>query len=54
MRVNTDRSIRLAEKVHAHFGSWAKVREASRIEDGAYVVDAARAAGVVPPPQPAA
>lgn len=39
MRVNTTRSLRLARQVKGRFGTWAAVRQASRVENGVYVVD---------------
>lgn len=39
MRVNTAKSIRLARQVKGRFGTWAAVRQASRVENGVYVVD---------------
>ena len=39
MRLNTAKSMRLARRVKGRFGTWAAVRQASRVEDGIYVVD---------------
>ncbi|NIJ67244.1 MULTISPECIES: hypothetical protein [unclassified Sphingomonas] len=39
MRVNTAKSMRLARQVKGRFGTWAAVRQASRVENGVYVVD---------------
>lgn len=41
MRVNTTRSMQLARRVKGRFGTWQAVREASRVENGVYVVDGA-------------
>ena len=41
MRVNTARSMQLARRVKGRFGTWQAVREASRVENGVYVVDGA-------------
>jgi len=38
MRINTVKSIALAERVHKEFGSWSKAREASELRDGVYVL----------------
>lgn len=39
MRVNTAKSMQLARRVKGRFGTWQAVREASRVENGVYVVD---------------
>lgn len=39
MRVNTTKSMRLARRVKGRFGTWQAVRQASRVENGVYVVD---------------
>lgn len=41
MRVNTSTSMRLARRVKNRFGTWQAVRQASRVENGVYVVRAA-------------
>lgn len=41
MRVNTEESIRLGERIYRRFGSWEAAREASRLHDGVYLVPAA-------------
>lgn len=38
MRLNTTKSMKLARRVKGKFGSWQAVRDASRREDGIYVV----------------
>lgn len=38
MRVNTARSIRTANTVHARFGSWKAAKESATFEDGKFVV----------------
>jgi len=43
MRVNTSTSMRLARRVKNRFGTWQAVRQASRIENGVYVVRSAGA-----------
>lgn len=40
MRVNTDESIKLGERIHGRFGSWEAARKASRLRDGVYLVPA--------------
>jgi hypothetical protein len=40
MRVNTAKSIALAERVHKEFGSWAKARKTAVLRDGVYVLRA--------------
>jgi hypothetical protein len=44
MRINTDHSIRLGEQLYDRFGSWEKLRQASRYEDGVYIVPPQREA----------
>ena len=39
MRVNTTKSMRLAQRVKGRFGTWQAVRQASHVENGVYVVD---------------
>ena len=39
MRVNTPESLATARRVYARFGSWQKVREASRLVDGVYLIE---------------
>lgn len=46
MRVNTERSIKLGERIHGRFGSWEAARKAARLRDGAYVVPASDEYGV--------
>lgn len=41
MRVNTEESIKLGERIHGRFGSWEAARKAARLRDGVYVVPAA-------------
>jgi hypothetical protein len=41
MRINTDRSIRTASSVHAHFGSWRAAKESARYADGKFIVRSA-------------
>ena len=38
MRVNTAKSIALAEKVHREFGSWDNARKTAVLRDGVYVL----------------
>lgn len=38
MRINTDKSIKLGERIYDKFGSWDAVRKAADVKDGAYVV----------------
>lgn len=45
MRVNTTKSLRLARRVKGRFGTWQAVRQASRVENGVYVVGASTAGG---------
>ena len=40
MRVNTEESIKLGERIHGRFGSWEAARKAARLRDGVYVVPA--------------
>lgn len=44
MRVNTSTSMRLARRVKSRYGTWQAVRQASRVENGVYVVSANAAA----------
>lgn len=44
MRVNTTKSMRLARRVKGRFGTWQAVRQASRVENGVYIVDPTAAA----------
>jgi len=44
MRVNTSTSMRLARRVKGRYGTWQAVRQASRVENGVYVVSANAAA----------
>ena len=39
MRLNTTRSMELARRVKGRFGTWQAVRQASRVEDGVYVLE---------------
>ncbi|WP_233420119.1 hypothetical protein [Sphingomonas paucimobilis] len=39
--MNTSTSMRLARRVKNRFGTWQAVRQASRIENGVYVVRSA-------------
>lgn len=39
MRVNSAESLATARRVYARYGSWQKVREASRLVDGVYVIE---------------
>lgn len=39
MRVNSPESLATASRVFARYGSWQKVREASRLVDGVYVIE---------------
>lgn len=43
MRVNTSTSMRLARRVKGRYGTWQAVRQASRVENGVYVVSASAA-----------
>lgn len=43
MRVNTSNSMRLARRVKRRYGTWQAVRQASRVENGIYVVSASAA-----------
>jgi hypothetical protein len=38
MRVNTAKSIALAERVHREFGSWDNARKTAVLRDGVYVL----------------
>ena len=38
MRVNTEESINLGERIHGRFGSWEAARKASRLRNGVYLV----------------
>lgn len=38
MRVNTEESIKLGERIHGRFGSWEAARKASQLRDGVYLV----------------
>lgn len=40
MRINTDQSIKLGQRLYARYGSWEAVRQASKMRDGAYIVPA--------------
>jgi hypothetical protein len=42
MRLNTTKSMKLARRVKGRYGTWHAVRQASRREDGVYVVEARR------------
>jgi hypothetical protein len=42
MRVNTEQSIKLGERIYEEFGSWEKARKAARLQDGVYVLPARR------------
>lgn len=52
MRVNTPESLATARRVYARYGSWQKVREASRLVDGVYLIERSpEEVGVVPAAQ---
>ncbi|WP_443750807.1 hypothetical protein [Asticcacaulis solisilvae] len=38
MKVNTAESIRTANNVYSHYGSWEAVRQSSVLTDGKYVI----------------
>lgn len=40
MRVNTEESTKLGERIHGRFGSWEAARRASRLRNGVYLVPA--------------
>lgn len=40
MRVNTEESVKLGERIHGRFGSWEAARKASRLRNGVYLVPA--------------
>jgi len=42
MRLNTTKSMKLARRVKREFGTWQAVREASRRENGVYVIEGKR------------
>lgn len=39
MRLNTTKSMKLARRVKGRYGTWEAVRNASRREDGIFVID---------------
>ncbi len=38
MRINTERSIKLAESIYEEYGSWEAVIKAATLRDGVYVL----------------
>lgn len=40
MRLNTNRSMKLARRVKQRYGTWQAVREASRVQNGIFVIEA--------------
>lgn len=40
MRLNTSKSMRLARRVKGRYGTWQAVREASRVQNGVFVIEA--------------
>ena len=42
MRVNTEQSIKLGERIYEEYGSWEKAIKAAQLRDGVYVLPARR------------
>ena len=40
MRLNTRKSMKLARRVKRRYGTWQAVREASRVQNGVFIVEA--------------
>jgi hypothetical protein len=40
MRVNTEQSIKLGERIYEEYGSWENARKAARLQNGVYVLPA--------------
>jgi hypothetical protein len=45
MRVNTDKSMKLARYVKAKYGTWQAMRRAARLEKGIFIIDRGAAGG---------